>query len=196
MEEHTAEDKIAEEALQATRALMSRSAEYRRLLSEMGLARQLAHVLKENPHDRGAISLACLNMASLVGPADAGKGDGDAKFSAEIQARATEEGAVEQVLATVMSDQETHHKEHGMFNFNVDMAYNVHRDCFKALANLARDNTANQAAMLQAGLPDRIAAVLASRPADAQARWAGCEVLGSLAQSAALPAMTTVACQR
>merc|ERR1719189_106261 len=119
----------------------------------------------------------------MIGPYDGNDGLGKSgwkRLDTEIQANATRAGAVDRILATTMGGAELHHKEHGGFNFDIDAAYNHERDCFSALANLARDNEANQDRMLESGLHTHVNAKLT--PATALDEWlGGCDVLSVLA---------------
>merc|ERR1711972_222488 len=66
--EHGGEDKIAEESMQVTKALMAYSNDYRAALVSKGAAKEMVGVIEKNPHDRGAVDLACDSLAMLVGP--------------------------------------------------------------------------------------------------------------------------------
>jgi len=163
MKEHGEEIKIAEETQQVTKALISKSEVYRQRLVDLGITDSMVHVLQVNPHDRGALDLTCENFAWLVGPHWlSGPPDVNlprkGSFNKTIQSKALESGALEEVMNVVMSGQEMHHNEHGDFNFDVDLAYNLDADCFSALAHLGHENSKTQGAMLKAGLVDTVIA--------------------------------------
>merc|ERR1719401_3366694 len=193
IKEHGTEDKIAEEALQATKAMIDASDVYRRHFSRLGGAASMVYELASNPHDRGAVDLACETMAKMIGPYTSDR-TGAKQLDPEIQANATKAGAVEQILATTLGGAELHHSEHGGFNFDVDAAYNYDRDCFFALANLARGNQANQDKMLEAGIQKHVSATLYQSTAEDE--WVrGCELLSILAArdpTTAVPAVCAI----
>jgi len=170
MKEHGEELKIAEETQQATKALISESDVYRQRLVDLGMTDSMVHVLQVNPNDRGALDLTCINFVQLVGIGS--------RFNKTIQSKALESGALEEVMNVVMSGQETHHNEHGAFNFDVDLAYNLDQHCFSALAHLGHENPETQAAMLKAGLMDTVMAQI-QKPdlVHLEARPAGCRLL-------------------
>ena len=187
MLEHGGEDKIAEEAQQATKALMHQdhSDAYRIEFSQLGAATSMVHVLQALPTDRGAVSLTCDNLAMMIGPAQRGGPGVRAglrvfSFDAAVQSNATAAGAAEQVLDVLLSGAKFVHKEHQAFNFDINAAYNVERDCFRALANLAHGNDANKATMMKAGLYDYVVEKLNENPVDREERSSGCELLKDL----------------
>merc|ERR1740129_1109680 len=118
----------------------------------------VVHVMQVNPHDRGALSVSCRNVAMLVGLHNFGLPGVPLAFSEAIQAKALESGALEEVMKVFTPGREMHHKEHGSFNFDIDATYNVNRDCFSALAALGRENPAAVALMSRAGLADAVMA--------------------------------------
>jgi hypothetical protein len=169
MKEHGEEDKVAEETQQVTKALIAKSEQYRETLADLGMTDAQVHVLQVNPHDRGAIDLTCENLAWLVGPAmttGPTMTPQPRAFNRTIQSKALDSGALEEVLNVVTSGQEMHHKEHGGFNFDIDAAYNVNKDCFRALANLGHENPETKLAMYKAGLKDVVVADLERGPTD------------------------------
>merc|ERR1719346_661905 len=180
MKEHGEEIKIAEETQQVTKALISKSEVYRQRLADLGITDSMVHVLQVNPHDRGALDLTCENFAWLVGPefASGPSSSRTLSFNSTIQSKALASGALEEVMNVVMGGQEMHHNEHGGFNFNVDLSYNVYKDCFSALAHLGHENPETQAAMLKAGLTDTVMAEIQKPdPVHLLARGAGCSLL-------------------
>merc|ERR1719323_2140912 len=68
MAEHGHETKIAEETMQVTKALISRSDAYRQRLADFNITDSMVHVMQVNEHDRGALDLSCENFAWLVRP--------------------------------------------------------------------------------------------------------------------------------
>jgi len=185
MMEHGDETKIAEETLQAVKALVRYSDDFRREYSDTGIFEALVRVLNENPRDRGAISLACEGAMHLVGPTVMADMNGVLRgipFDANIQARATRAGMVEALVATAMSGEERQHFEHGAFNFDVDAAYPADANCFSALHTMAYNNPANRAAMLQEGLPESAAKKLQAGALELSAKAAACTLLAQLGQ--------------
>merc|ERR1740123_2124596 len=203
MTEHGSEDKIAEETQQVTRALIYKSEAYRQRLVDLGMTDAMVHVMQVNAHDRGALDLTCVNLAMLVGPQWDGSGTPDPTdkdeaspmaFNKTTQAKALESGALEVVTQVVMPGREMHHKEHGNFNFDVNAAYNVNKDCFLALADLGHENPAAVALMSKAGLADAVIADLSRNPADPLELFAGCSLMTQL--SAGGHATKPSACNR
>jgi len=184
MAEHADGDKIAEETLQVTRALMSKSDVYRQRLAALGMADAMVTVMQANPHDRGALDLTCVNFVLMV----------DGTSGRALQAKALEAGALEAVLKVVMPGQEMSHKEHSAFNFDVDAAYNVNRDCFSALAHLGYENPAALERMGKAGMVDVLAADLDRNPPDGEERSSGCWLLKNLGLGGAKRAAGLRAC--
>merc|ERR1719401_2064702 len=189
MREHGAESKIAEETLQAARAMMYASDSYRKEYSEKGLAGVLAGVLRMNSHDRGAVSLACVAVRFMVGPTvEAGPSQPPKLLGldAEAQSRAVREGLLAQLLETAMSRADLRHQEHG-FNFDIDNTYDAVADCNQALFSLSAGNQTNTAAMVQAGLPDFLAQRLQLVSVTGRDRSTSCALLGALAASGPEP---------
>lgn len=185
MREHTSEDKIAEESLQAIRAMLAESHKYRQEFADYGLGTTLVKVLKENPNDRGALSVACATIRLWVGPT---RGGGPTRqvttqpFDGKIQARATREGLLDQLLATTMSGAARHHKDHSAFNFDIDEAYNVDADCLDALFSMGYQNKTNSQTMLRAGIRDFLLAKIKGHKGGHTKRSA-CRLLHSLTQN-------------
>eukprot|EP00416_Gambierdiscus_australes_P033277 CAMPEP_0171107274 /NCGR_PEP_ID=MMETSP0766_2-20121228/66457_1 /TAXON_ID=439317 /ORGANISM="Gambierdiscus australes, Strain CAWD 149" /LENGTH=433 /DNA_ID=CAMNT_0011568537 /DNA_START=30 /DNA_END=1328 /DNA_ORIENTATION=- len=181
MNEHTSETKIAEETLQAVKALMKFSNEYRLAFGEAGLAKAIVKVIRENPTDRGALSLACHSLAMFVGPVDMNDPVGldvvHRDFEPRLQALATEAGAVEEMIATVTSKTVVQHHEHGAFSFDVDEAYNSDADCLWGLRAMAQENKQNQQKIARAGL----VADLAARATNQRTRGEVCQLARLLA---------------
>jgi len=184
MNEHTSADKIAEESLQAVKAMAFASAEYSREFSEAGIASVIAKVLKENPNDRGAISVACEAVFHLVGPASLGAFGKrvNKAFSADIQARATRDGLLQQLLATAMSGSTLRHKEHSGFNFDIDASYNADALCLQALGSMGYQNGENTRVMLQAGLTDYLVQKLDTGAVNSHTRAVACAILSAVNQ--------------
>lgn len=192
--EHTSEDKIAEETLQAVKAMMYASDEYRQEFSEKGMAARLAKVLKENPNDRGAVSLACETVRFMVGPAILGDPRGEVvvkNLNAEAQVRAAREGLLDQLMATVTSGAALHHKEHSMFNFDVDSSYLAEADCIEGLGVMAFANENNTRTMLQGGLTDAMIAKLRQSKLNLRTKMAACNILRALTFNAELNSTAT-----
>ncbi|CAE7765429.1 atpD, partial [Symbiodinium pilosum] len=94
MTEHGNETKIAEETLQAVKAMAWQDDFYRSRWAELGIFEALAGVLHDNPTDRGAISLVGEAAMYIIGP-DAPMGSPVADFrfvpfNATIQQKASE----------------------------------------------------------------------------------------------------------
>eukprot|EP00439_Symbiodinium_sp_Y106_P085264 s97_g27.t8 len=184
MKEHGNETKIAEETLQAVKAMAFESDFYRSRWSELGIFEALPGVLYDNPTDQGAISLVCEATLYVIGT-DTPMGDPVSSlriipFNASIQERATKDKMLEALLATAMSDAELEQFDHDSFNFNLDMAYPAKRtlgqlrgpeirNCLGALLAMGKecnlcsraavgkqDNPANLKAMREAGLTQSI----------------------------------------
>jgi len=189
MAEHGHETKIAEETMQVTKALISRSDAYRQRLADLNITDSMVHVMRVNEHDRGALDLSCENFAWLVGPVDACGPSGcvPRAFRRDIQLSALRSGALPEILRVVTEGREMHHNEHEAFNFDVDAAYNVRRDCYSALLNLGRENAEARASMLQAGLVSAVRADLAQGPEDWRQVTAGCGLLRDLGHKAGAP---------
>eukprot|EP00420_Gonyaulax_spinifera_P007923 CAMPEP_0197936728 /NCGR_PEP_ID=MMETSP1439-20131203/115409_1 /TAXON_ID=66791 /ORGANISM="Gonyaulax spinifera, Strain CCMP409" /LENGTH=405 /DNA_ID=CAMNT_0043559715 /DNA_START=101 /DNA_END=1316 /DNA_ORIENTATION=+ len=184
MSEHGHEEKIAEETQQVTKALMFRSEEYRAHLADLGMTDSMVHVLQVSPDDRGAIDLTCENFAWLVGPHRQSGPTGlfqDRPFSKTIQSKALQSGALEAIAKVVTHGRAMHHADHAGFNFDIDAAYNVKRDCFMALAGLGHENPEARSAMLKAGVADAVQADLAGSPKYADERYACCLLVRELA---------------
>jgi len=182
MDEHTRDQKIAEETLQAVKALLYHSPEYRSAFAEAGLARMLVKVMRENPTDRGAVSLACATTATFVGPAPMFDPVGSPSFmpfSPQVQALATQAGVVEQLLATVTSDAELVHFGHA-FNWNVDVVYNADADCLQALGSMAFRSSINQETMRNAGFVEHLSSKLRGGELKGRAKAGGCIVMAEL----------------
>jgi len=189
MAEHGDETKIAEETLQVTKALIAKSDKYRERLVKLGITDSMVHVMQVNPHDRGALDLTCENFAHLVGPNYVIGPTGPyiflRSFSNSSQSKALDSGALKEIIKVVMSGQEMHHYEHGSFNFDVDSAYNVRKDCFLALAHLGHHNPDAQAVMSAAGLPDNVEAGLHKPNLAMEERVAGCLLMKELVDTSA-----------
>jgi hypothetical protein len=185
--EHGGESKIAEESMQASKALMSYSDDYRSEFMRKGGAREMVGVLQKNPNDRGAVSLACITLSMFVGGISVELSPFSTSFRRvplrhELQSAATEAGAVDAILEMLFSGQVMQHSEHAGFNFDVDEAYNTDRDCYDTMTSLATNHTANQAAMVQAGLPRHIATKMSNtRVRNGGSYMAGCRLLSTLA---------------
>lgn len=182
--EHPSSPKIAEEAMQVTKALLSARPENRQEFADGGLAGVLAKVLKENPTDRGATSLACETARYLIGPSKMGGKGTKFPFSAEIQAQATKAGLLQQLLTTTMSGAQLQHRDHAAFNFDIDNAYNARADCIEALTAMAVDSAANVKSMVAAGLHEYLSGVATGPPIDARGGASLCRLLGALATGA------------
>jgi len=187
MDEHTAESKIAEETLQVVNALIKSSDKYRRTLADAGLANSLVNVLRKNPTDRGAVSLACHTLSTFVGPARMTDPIGDnpvtKPFDPKLQALATKAGAVEELIQKVMGRTAMEHHDHAAFNFDVDEAYNAQADCLEGLSAMARDSPSNQRAILAAGLVTDLASRLPWGGLPGRAKGAACSLIRLLASS-------------
>merc|ERR550525_1637033 len=110
----------------------SHGEEYRLAFAEAGGAAALAHVIKVNPHDQGALDLACITAANMVGT-HLPVWFSTLPFSPDMQLKLTQEGVVQEILDITTGHRVMWQLEHGGFNFNTDVAYNVNRDCFAAL---------------------------------------------------------------
>ncbi|CAE7244296.1 atpD, partial [Symbiodinium necroappetens] len=137
MKEHGNETKIAEETLQAVKAMAFESDLYRSRWSDLGIFEVLPGVLYDNPTDQGAISLVCEATQYVMG-SDQPLGDPVSAiriipFNASIQEQATKGKMLEALLATAMSDADLVQFDHESFNFNLDLAYPAKRNCFGAL---------------------------------------------------------------
>lgn len=185
MTEHPGETKIAEEALQVVKALMFYSEEYRHNLTSGGLPQALVTVLRENPLDRGAVSLACESIVGMVGPTVMVSQSFKPRFlskkafDAQAQALATEAGAVEQLVATLTEQGERHHVDH-VFNFDIDAVYNADALCLQALIAVTHKSKENMDTVLGSDLVGSLAAQLEAGSLDLQSRVQACLLLGSL----------------
>jgi len=154
--EHGTETKIAEETFQATKAIMSHPDDsYRQHLAQIGFADALVYAMQTRTSDQGQQDLACDNMGVFIGPYMAPtfrEEIAQNAFDPEIQALATEAGAVAQILHTLMEVGGMTQYAHEGFNTDLDANYNYNADCMRALTSLATDNEANRNIMLQAGL--------------------------------------------
>mmetsp|Transcript_69464 Transcript_69464/g.165597 ORF Transcript_69464/g.165597 Transcript_69464/m.165597 type:complete len:440 (+) Transcript_69464:56-1375(+) len=182
MKEHGNETKIAEETLQAVKAMAFESDLYRSRWSDLGIFEVLPGVLYDNPTDQGAISLVCEATQYVMG-SDQPLGDPVSAiriipFNASIQEQATKGKMLEALLATAMSDADLVQFDHESFNFNLDLAYPAKRNCFGALLLMGKDNPANLKAMREAGLAQSIRKEWESF--DILTRTAACALLGEL----------------
>eukprot|EP00413_Alexandrium_margalefii_P015389 CAMPEP_0204533058 /NCGR_PEP_ID=MMETSP0661-20131031/12067_1 /ASSEMBLY_ACC=CAM_ASM_000606 /TAXON_ID=109239 /ORGANISM="Alexandrium margalefi, Strain AMGDE01CS-322" /LENGTH=415 /DNA_ID=CAMNT_0051539357 /DNA_START=72 /DNA_END=1316 /DNA_ORIENTATION=- len=190
MNEHGHEAKIAEETQQVTKALMFKSELYRDRLADLGITDSMVHVLQVRPQDRGAMDLTCENLAWLVGPQRmfsptavvvGGKGTPVLRgFNGTIQSMALKSQALGAVVSVVKSGEKMRHFSHGSFNFDIDLAYNVNRDCFSALAHLSHGSPAAQEELRKAGMGGFVLADLAKHPKDPYEVVAGCSLLKEL----------------
>mmetsp|Transcript_2830 Transcript_2830/g.6087 ORF Transcript_2830/g.6087 Transcript_2830/m.6087 type:complete len:157 (-) Transcript_2830:87-557(-) len=125
----------------------------------------------------------CESFRSLVGPHTQGGPSEEAAelaFNKSIQSKALESGALETLMKVVQGGQEMHHKEHGGFNFDIDLEYNPNRDCFFALASLGYDNPMSRETMMKAGMLDTVLDALKKRPRDPREYLAGCLLVKEL----------------
>merc|ERR1719282_285673 len=184
MTEHGHEDKIAEETQQVTKALIHKSEEYRKRLIDNRIFDAMVYVMQVNPRDRGAIDLTCENLAWLVGPCQTngpiGNSVSEKKFVGDFQLKALKAGALTEVMKVFTNAQKMEHKEHGAFNFDVDMAYNVNRECFEALAKLGHENPKAQEIMRDAGIATVVTDDFAKRPNDVNEIGYGLELMNEI----------------
>eukprot|EP00930_Biecheleria_cincta_P103334 TRINITY_DN9528_c0_g1_i1.p1 TRINITY_DN9528_c0_g1~~TRINITY_DN9528_c0_g1_i1.p1 ORF type:complete len:442 (-),score=84.26 TRINITY_DN9528_c0_g1_i1:77-1402(-) len=183
MQEHGHEAKIAEEIMQSLRWIMStrnpRGQEDRSSFLEAGGPAAVAHVMKVNPHDQGALDLACITASYMVGP-HMSDGNIALPFDQAAQLELTEAGLVQLTLDILTGSKQLQQLEHQMFNFDTDLAYNYRRDCYKLLTNLAHDNSQNKELILGAGVDKQVLGRLAEQPTDPLEVVAGCELLSIL----------------
>jgi len=183
MLEHGHEPKIAEEAMQSLRFLLStrnpHGEEDRRKFIEAGGPAAVSHVMQVSSLDQGAVDLACITVSYMIGPHNM-DGNGELPFDQGIQSKLTEAGLVQTTLGAVMGGQGLQQIDHGGFNFDTDAMYNYKRDCFDALGDLAYDHASNKAVMLAAGLHTHVLERLAEPPKDPLEIIAGCKLLSAL----------------
>jgi hypothetical protein len=182
MNEHGEVVKIAEEALQATRAMMDVSNEYRDAFADAGGIEAVAHVMDVNPHDRGALSLACINVRMLINGRST-------SLNQTIQSRATQAGLLHKVTKILMGGEEIQHQGHSSFNFDVDASYNVDRDCLSAAEALVTHNPASREALRKAGLVEHAAGLTSASSSSClqcrtDSKVAACSFLSAMSTSA------------
>ncbi|CAE7343268.1 atpD [Symbiodinium sp. CCMP2592] len=179
--EHGSQAKIAEEILQALKAMIYPSDFLRGEWCDQGLFEALAPVLRSRATDQAAVSLVCEGTMHLIGSTvlrDMNSTPRAIAFNASIQQKATDAKMLEALLATTTSEVDLQEFEHQGFSLSLDAIYPMKANCYHALRVLGKENPTNRKAMMQAGLSAAILKDWAGL--DARARGEACQLLEEL----------------